>query len=248
MTPEERTALDRARTIELSAERFGRRLGRVLAQIERRLRDRLDGLAVGAGGIERGAVATVLRQEARRAVREAGWPELVSEAFGRVLDQLVIDVLSGATRTASVAVRLEALRTVALESLLGQGDLLADAIWRAVARGLFTGRPVRLLLQDIAQVTDRSRAQIETLYDTSVAVFGRQVEALTAEPGDETPFKYLGPDDEVVRPFCEARLGKVFTRGEIDRMDNGQIPDVFLTAGGYNCRHSWIEVSRFASP
>ena len=29
-------------------------------------------------------------------------------------------------------------------------------------------------------------------------------------------------------------------------MNNGQIDNVFLTGGGYNCRHTWMEVSKFS--
>jgi hypothetical protein len=45
---------------------------------------------------------------------------------------------------------------------------------------------------------------------------------------------------------AEEHVGKVYTRAEIDAMDNGQIDNVFLTGGGYNCRHVWMEVSKFS--
>jgi hypothetical protein len=35
-------------------------------------------------------------------------------------------------------------------------------------------------------------------------------------------------------------MGKGYTREEIDRMDNGQLPNVFRTGGGWNRRHQWI--------
>jgi hypothetical protein len=50
-----------------------------------------------------------------------------------------------------------------------------------------------------------------------------------------------------VRPFCHQHLGKVFTRDEIDALDNKQLPNPFLTGGGYNCRHQFIAVSQLSA-
>ena len=232
--------------MDLASARFSNRLQEVLARVERIIRGRLLTMPIGESAVDRGVTANQLQADIRQAVLDAGWEDLKTKAFSRVLDQLTTDILSGSERSASVARRLEALRILAEESVWGQRTVLGDALWRAVARGVFTGRPVPALLDDISEVVDRTRPQIETLYDTSVSIYGRQVEALTADPGPDVRFRYLGPDDDVVRPFCRERVGKTYPRGEIDQMDNGQIPDVFLTGGGYNCRHSWIEVSRFS--
>jgi hypothetical protein len=94
----------------------------------------------------------------------------------------------------------------------------------------------------LAQAIERSRAQAQTLFDTSTSIAGRQIVAAEAQaPG--TVFLYVGPVDGVVRPFCLEQLGMVHSREGIDELDNGQLPNVFLTGGGYNCRHSWMAVS-----
>jgi hypothetical protein len=67
---------------------------------------------------------------------------------------------------------------------------------------------------------------------------------LKSNPDDV--FAYMGPLDRKTRPFCYERVGKVFTLDEIDTMDNGQLPNTFLTAGGYNCRHRFIAISKFS--
>jgi len=56
-------------------------------------------------------------------------------------------------------------------------------------------------------------------------------------------FMYVGPLDSKTRPFCRRLLGEVFSRAEIDKMENGQTMNVFTTCGGYNCRHKWVAVS-----
>lgn len=52
-------------------------------------------------------------------------------------------------------------------------------------------------------------------------------------------YVYLGPDDMSNRPFCNALEFKWLTMAEIQQLDNGQLPDAYLTRGGYNCRHGW---------
>jgi hypothetical protein len=67
---------------------------------------------------------------------------------------------------------------------------------------------------------------------------------MKAQEGDV--FAYLGPADTKLRPFCREHVGKVFTRDEIHALDNGQLPDCFLTGGGYNCRHMFASVSKLS--
>jgi hypothetical protein len=67
------------------------------------------------------------------------------------------------------------------------------------------------------------------------------------QEGQSAPlvFDYQGPEDVLNRKFCAHLLkqrdaGKRWTREQIDLMDNHQIPDVFVSKGGWRCRHQWI--------
>jgi uncharacterized protein with gpF-like domain len=91
-----------------------------------------------------------------------------------------------------------------------------------------------------------SRDKLRTLYDTTVSIFGRQVEAMKSTGEAEDVFAYVGPIDERLRPFCREHVGKVYSRADIDALDNGQLPNTFLTGGGYNCRHVWQAISKFS--
>ena len=142
--------------------------------------------------------------------------------------------------------RVAAIKALHELDLLDEGTSVSRTLWQAVTRGIFSARPVDRILTDLYDEIDASEAQIGTLYDTSVSIFGRQVEALQAGEDPDTPFLYAGPADQKTRPFCRFRVGKVFTRAAIDNMDNGQIDNVFLTGGGYNCRHTFLEVSKFS--
>ena len=53
---------------------------------------------------------------------------------------------------------------------------------------------------------------------------------------------YFGDKRENTRSFCTRCIGKVFSRKEIELMQNGQGLDVIHYAGGYNCIHSWLWV------
>jgi hypothetical protein len=146
--------------------------------------------------------------------------------------------------TSSDMTRILALKELARLDLLGLGDRIAHAVWRTFSYGLLTQRPTADLLDDLATSLDVEMSEARTLYDTTVNVFGRQVEAMKSQPDDV--YAYMGPADVKLRPFCREHVGKVFTRAEIDALDNGQLPNVFLTGGGYNCRHQFIAVSKLS--
>jgi hypothetical protein len=66
------------------------------------------------------------------------------------------------------------------------------------------------------------------------------------QEGQSAPlvFDYQGPEDVLNRKFCAHLLkqrdaGKRWTREQIDLMDNHQIPDVFVSKGGWRCRHGY---------
>lgn len=234
---------------------FASALARVLRDTERRLvplvRDVSDGSRTA---IVKAALAARTRREIRAALEQAGYDQLAETALGGPLDRMTARVLDArrlAQQTVKLsgafAERIEALRLLHQTDLLDEGDDMARALWQATTRGVFGSRPSTKILADLGDVFDDREPQIRTLYDTAISIFGRQVEALQAGDDPETPFLYLGPADDKTRDFCLEHVGKVYTRDEIDALDNGQLDNVFLTGGGYNCRHAWIEVSKFSA-
>lgn len=121
------------------------------------------------------------------------------------------------------------------------------------------------LAELIASETGKSIGQATAVADTAQSTFYRSI----AERGfqrieDSQPgsmplrYAYYGPDDKLNRPFCRRLLeqqqpaadgsqGRTWTRAEIEAMNNGQLPNPFLTGGGYRCRHQWI-VARAIAP
>jgi hypothetical protein len=238
------------------ADAVGRAYAIELARVLRDLERQLPRLVVAASDGSRTAMvravrAAAMRRQLRDALTAAGYDDLASTATTVWLDRMVAQVASlrGAAKlaafTSSDMTRILALKDLAKTDLLQQGAEIAHAVWRTFAQGLFSQRPVADLLEDLADAIDVETKAAATLYDTAVNVFGRQVEALKAAPGDV--FAFMGPADVKTRPFCRGIVGKVFTRAEIDTMDNGQLPNVFLTGGGFNCRHQFIAVSKVSA-
>ncbi|MFB3777142.1 MAG: hypothetical protein ACE141_06000 [Bryobacteraceae bacterium] len=129
-------------------------------------------------------------------------------------------------------------------------DVIAKAGEAAKRQALFSvgGLDFTTLTLELTEQFNRSISECSGLAATSMSTFYRMV----ADRGygkiqEDLPeavlqFRYEGPHDRVTRPFCERLLksDRTYTREEIDRMDNGQIPNVFVTCGGFNCRHQWV--------
>jgi len=80
---------------------------------------------------------------------------------------------------------------------------------------------------------------------TSHITAAREFQAAQANELNLERFMGIGPLDSLTRPFCVKHVGKVYTREEIDQMDNGSTrSDVFVDFGGWNCRHSWPPVTK----
>ncbi len=248
------SAVDTAIVGDLLGRQFAVELAAVLRSIERRLRPLVVQASEGSPtSIIRAAQANRTRKGIEQVLTDSGYPSLAESAYGKRLDPIVANVLTtrrlaqnAARLSGAFDARVQAIKMLHETDLLDEGDEIARALWQAVIRGVFGARDVDAILLDLGDILDASDGQIRTLYDTSVSIFGRQVEALQAGDDPEAVFLYAGPMDKKTRKFCEERVGKVYTRAEIDAMDNGQIDNVFLTGGGYNCRHTFMEVSKFS--
>lgn len=236
-------------TDEMSAS-YATELRRVLRDLERQLATlAADALAGDRTATVQAARAAALRDQLREALTTAGYDDLADAATTAALDRMV-RALRGTRLGAAVgrfvagdATRLSALVELARLDLMAVGDEIATALWRSLTQAIFSARPLRDVLDDLADALDQSVPEVRTLFDTYTAQFGRLVDSANADGTPAEVFAYMGPVDARMRPFCRARIGKVYTRTEIDAMDNGQLPNPFLTAGGYNCRHAWMRVS-----
>jgi hypothetical protein len=190
-----------------------------------------------------------LRLRVRDILHDSGYDALVAASANVGMDRIIGAVLGERTQEdidgfkGNAQLTIHALQRIAAEDLLAHGDRVSTDLWRALAQHAFTHKPVREIVDALAAVLEDGDRFVRTLFDTQVSIFGRQIEAASTEAlGPSQPFLYAGPIDDRTRDFCLERIGKVFTRAEIDDMDNEQIANVFVTGGGYNCRHSFLAV------
>lgn len=241
-----------AKVADEMTRQFAVELSRVLRDLERELRLLASEAHKGSvSALARAVRAGRLRKQIVTALNAAGYGRLADNATAFRFDRVVAQVerLRGAAQlarfTADDMTRILALKSLAQMDILQQGEFIAAAVWRTFTRGLFSQRSLNGILDDLATTLDVEQSEARTLYDTTVNVFGRQVEAVKSTPSDV--YAFMGPADVKLRPFCRTHVGKVFTLAEIDALDNKQLPNVFLTGGGYNCRHTFVAVSKLSS-
>lgn len=122
----------------------------------------------------------------------------------------------------------------------------------AQQKALFSlgGLPMADLAELLAQGLQKTIPQAIRIAETGISVHYRMIAERGFQkveqglPQGALKYSYYGPDDKVTRPFCKRLIdavkeGKLFTRQQIEEMDNEQLPNPFLTGGGYNCRHTW---------
>lgn len=152
---------------------------------------------------------------------------LDTEALGATIDALVNrhdDALFGKLGADAGRRILDALHTqVGLETVEEVAQRIADTEARSVPAALNEAQT------RIAEA-DRFFAEMA-------------VQEAEAQGAGEFLRVYVGPDDAITRPFCDALVGKAFATDELQGLRNGQTPThPLVSGGGYRCRHSWSVV------
>lgn len=119
--------------------------------------------------------------------------------------------------------------------------LALDVAALAVLRNSGIDAPIRAWRPFIERVIRDARGTDAVLV-TAQMLFHRARTA--AEPELDGIFMYSGGIDASTHDFCLDRIGCVYSRAAIERMDNGELPDVFLTGGGVGCSCVWMAVCK----
>ncbi len=90
----------------------------------------------------------------------------------------------------------------------------------------------------------KAARQLKTELSTTISGFYRSVTKSKAQEFNIKYFVYLGPDDGITRPFCDAKINKIYTQEQINKWDNGQGIPASIYLGGYNCRHDLVPISQ----
>lgn len=227
---------------EEKIESFTLRLELFLKKNVRKVLKRLEKADISAieaakvlGGLRESLLALGLQDELTEISKLYG-SELneIKEKFERVSKKVI-------TYTATDIDVVESLISFDTAVIDNRLNLYIDDIKATMMRSILANQPVDLdLLQDAA--AQELNRNVKTDLNTSMQGFSRSVNLLKADDAGIELFLYSGPDDSLTRPFCDARLGKVFNRSQIEEWDNEQgLPaDIYL--GGYNCRHELVPV------
>lgn len=194
------------------------------------------------------------------AMKSAGYDSLTLAWVKQFPEQLPLltETLRTISKTLKVPLNVSALGKVSEQQVLvhqqsatleGLHNIVAKVAINGKRRALakVNGLEPRKLADMIAKSFGVTDGQARTLAATGIATFYRVATARAVQQIEkETPLRYVydGPDDRLTREFChtlksDMRAGKSWSRAEIEAMDNGQLPNPFISCGGYNCRHQW---------
>jgi len=125
------------------------------------------------------------------------------------------------------------------------GEELPAALGDIIEAGSQTPAKLDVMIGDLSRQMQTTTVQAVVEADTRLMGFDRLVITEQSVASGFELFLYDGPDDGVIRPFCEEHVGKVWTLEELDAEDNGsnQPKPVSLFLGGYGCRHSLVAVT-----
>lgn len=177
----------------------------------------------------------------------AGYRDLVEQAYLGLPALVEFGGIAGAAAefAAFDVNSLEAFRLMKGLEMTDLFDSFASDASQIILRGALGGQSRGELVAELMELLDETRPHAATLYETALSDFVMTLTALRSDNTADEKFLYTGPIDMRIRPFCLAHVGRVYTRAEIDGMTNGQLPNTFITRGGYNCRHQWRRVSQF---
>ncbi len=165
--------------------------------------------------------------------------------FNKNIDALMLNydkVLLGTTQFAPInEITLRALKNVKRAEWVAVAKFEIGAIQNEIFNASITGQWNQKTIMNNLMTgvqSNLSEGQINTLIDTSLSTFERNVKtSMMNEMPDDTLYVYVGPLDEKTRDICNEMIGA----GELtrDQIINGFGPGVLQVGGGFNCRHSW---------
>lgn len=119
---------------------------------------------------------------------------------------------------------------------LGQ---MGNIIKKEIVKGAIAGSTEKGIFDAIQQQAGLSNRQMQSLVRTGLNDYSRSVRKVMIDRlPKETKLIYSGPIDDRTRDFCLEMWGA----GELtrDQVKSRFGSSVFVSAGGYNCRHRWV--------
>jgi hypothetical protein len=194
------------------------------------------------------------------AMDQAGYQRLVTAFVGEFPGQLpylneILELLSDQVQGGLPIANLSAdpvLQTFQLSAADALNAVVEGVAGSVMQRSMLSvgGLQFGELAQTLAEKLAVSVPRAVTLADSSMTMFYRTANDRAFQvieagaPKQELKYKLSGPLDKLTRPWCEDMLARTkdhgLTRDEFNSYPNGQIPNPFISCGGWNCRHAPI--------
>jgi hypothetical protein len=197
------------------------------------------------------------------AMESAGYEKLVGEFVNSFQGQLpyfdrLLEAISETLKTPLVAKWEKA----DLSAFAGQQAATIDTLLAVVDGAAMMAKrkalmnvnalPFKDLVEEISTVFSRTVPESVGLAETGMAMFFRTVSDRGFQHIEESlpegalKYRFEGPLDRLTRPWCRHTLADTLThplaRTQIERLDNGSLPNPWISGGGYRCRHQWVLV------
>lgn len=184
----------------------------------------------------------------------------IIEDFGKaeaVLIEQLADLDIAKEFTATDREMMAMLKVQGRATLAQLGDQAAEDIAQAVYDGVIGGSKfsdvvdvIRASLTGIDDVAGRPLASYAgTFAQDAMMEFFARINKIKSDQAGLDEYLYYGNIIGSSRPFCIARAGKVFTKKEIEAWNKlnwkgKKRGNIWITRGGYNCRHHFQAVKR----
>ena len=121
---------------------------------------------------------------------------------------------------------------------LGQ---MGNIIKKEIVKGAIAGSTEKGIFAAIQQQAGLAGKQMETLVTTGLNDYSRSVSKVMIDQlSDKQQYRYVGAIDDRTRDVCLDMWGSGnLTKEQIESRFGAS---VFISGGGYNCRHQWIPV------
>ena len=150
---------------------------------------------------------------------------------------------------------VKTLKTNALNNFAQFGDTARDQVADVMYTSVLGKTSYAVMVGQISGILTghldkrgRSMSQYADLYaHDAIMDFHNSVHLKKAEDLGFKYFLYYGNAMINTRDFCRRRIGKVFSKEEIESWDfpwNGKSGPAMTNRGGYNCRHHWRPVRK----
>ena len=175
--------------------------------------------------------------------------------------------VEGFTANAQYIKNLQAQTITQMESLLANDGLEAAVkgpIKNILNQNINTGASYNDLLKQLrgfiigdAELDGKLKTYSGQIVTDSLFNFSRGLQEAVSQNLGLNWVQYVGGIIDTTRPFCAARVGKYYTKKEVEGWaklswsgkHQGTTPSsIFIYAGGYRCRHQIIYVSDAAVP